>query len=249
MYVRRFEWERHSRSRATLALIQEAILTSIEPIPNVEFVIHTDDQGEANEHLPLWVLDRTTKQHHLWLMPDFGFGSWPEPKVGTYSEVVRKANDYEKRHPWDKKIPQLFWKGALMVDVRRKLVEIGKKYSWSKVEEVDWRDKATVMTMDDHCGFKFLGHVEGFAYSGRLKYILQCRSVVVAHEMEYIQHFHHLINSTMGAPGQNMVVVPGMDWKTLPETMDALIDDDAFAEDLADRSYVEDPAPENDLIC
>lgn len=69
-----------------------------------------------------------------------------------------------------------------------------------------------------------------------LRYILQCRSVVVSHEMEYIQHFHHLINSTMGSPHQNLVVVPGLDWKTLPETMDMLIDDDKFAEELAERS-------------
>lgn len=30
-----------------------------------------------------------------------------------------------------------------------------------------------------HCQYKFLGHVEGWAYSGRLKYLQQCRSVVV----------------------------------------------------------------------
>lgn len=43
MYVKRFEPERHSRTRASLALIHEAILTSVEPIPDIEFVIQTDD--------------------------------------------------------------------------------------------------------------------------------------------------------------------------------------------------------------
>jgi hypothetical protein len=60
--------------------------------------------------------------------------------------------------------------------------------------------------------------------------------VVVAHEMKFIQHFHHLINSTMGSPGQNLVVVPGQEWKDLPTVMDTLLEDDQFAEELADRS-------------
>lgn len=55
--------------------------------------------------------------------------------------------------------------------------------------------------------------------------------------MEYIQHFHHLINSTMGSPNQNMVVVPGTDWKKLPDTMDILLEDDNFAKEVADRSF------------
>jgi hypothetical protein len=37
------DWERGSRLRATLARINEAILTSAEPIPDVEFVVHIYD--------------------------------------------------------------------------------------------------------------------------------------------------------------------------------------------------------------
>lgn len=55
--------------------------------------------------------------------------------------------------------------------------------------------------------------------------------------MEYIQHFHHLINSTMGSPNQNLVVVPGQDWKDLPKIMDNLLEDDQFSEELANRQF------------
>lgn len=41
----------------------------------------------------------------------------------------------------------------------------------------------------------------------------------------------------MGSPNQNLVVVPGQDWKQLPEIMDTLLEDDKFAEELADRSF------------
>lgn len=100
---------------------------------------------------------------------DYGFNSWPEPKVGSYKEVLRKAKEWDEKMPWQDKIPQLFWKGAYLVDIRKKLADLAKEYSWGAIEEVDWRNKDTVMTMDEHCKYKFLGHVEGFAYSGRLK--------------------------------------------------------------------------------
>jgi hypothetical protein len=186
-------------------------------------------------------------------MPDYGFNSWPEPKVGSYKEVIRKAREYDSRVAWKEKVPQLFWKGAFMTTMRKNLFNIAQEYSWARIEEVDWRNKDTVITMDDHCGYKYLAHLEGFAYSGRLKwalssfryyrfpadrpcrYILQCKSVVVSPDMEFIQHFHHLINGTMGSPEQNMVIIPGTEWKTLASTMEYLVDNDSFAEKLAEK--------------
>lgn len=66
---------------------------------------------------------------------------------------------------------------------------------------------------------------------------MQCKSVVVAHEMDYVQHFHHLINSTMFSPHQNMVVVD-KDWKDLPRVMELLEERDSYAKELAEQSYV-----------
>lgn len=57
--------------------------------------------------------------------------------------------------------------------------------------------------------------------------------------MDYIQHFHHLINSTMFSPHQNMVVT-SKDWKDLPRIMELLEEKDDFAKDLAEQSYVVD---------
>lgn len=96
-------------------------------------------QGDATDELPLMVLDRLEKQNHLWLMPDFGFGSWPEPKVGYYPEVVRKAQDFDRKMSWEEKVPQLFWKGALLIPLRRKLFDLARQYSWGKIEEVGLR--------------------------------------------------------------------------------------------------------------
>ena len=71
---------------------------------------------------------------------------------------------------------------------------------------------------------------------GVLRYLLQCRSIVVGHETPFIQHFHHLFNSTLGSDQQNMIIIPGRQWTTLRETMEYYLSHDKEAEDLADRA-------------
>ena len=167
---------------------------------------------------------------------DFGFGSWPEPKVGTWSEVLRKAAQWDAKMSWKEKIPKLFWKGVFMVDVRKQLASAAEGKGWGDIQDINWGDKNTVMPMDEHCKYKFLAHAEGWAYSGRLKYLLACRSVIVSHELEHIQHFHHLMDSKMNSTSQNIVVVPGRKWEQLSVTMSNLIEHDDLAEAIADRS-------------
>lgn len=43
----------------------------------------------------------------------------PEPGVGAMTEVRDKTLAYEDRLTWRDKLPKLFWKGALLVDLRR----------------------------------------------------------------------------------------------------------------------------------
>lgn len=161
--------------------------------------------------------------------------------MNSFLEVADRTLEYEKTHPWRSKTEQLFWRGALMVDIRRSLLDIASRFTWGAVAELDWGNKerleTELLTPAQHCQYKYLAHVEGFAYSGRLKYLLQCRSVTVAHEAEFVQHFHPLWNSDDSSPEQNIVVSPEPGFDNLPATMDALINDDARAERIADTSF------------
>lgn len=93
-------------------------MSSSEPVPNIEFVIHTGDTGKGGIGAP-WVLGRREQEHDLTLMPDYGFYSWPEPGVGTFEEVQDKCQQFESKLSWKDKIPKLFWRGALMVNIRK----------------------------------------------------------------------------------------------------------------------------------
>ena len=57
---------------------------------------------------------------------------WPEPGVGSFLEVQDKTLLYETNLAWKDKIPQLFWRGALMVDLRKEFWEIARKYQWGE---------------------------------------------------------------------------------------------------------------------
>lgn len=63
------------------------------------------------------------------------------------------------------------------------------------------------------------------------------RSTLQAHNMQYVQHFHHLFNSDWDSPEQNIVISPGHAFDELPATMDRLLRNDTRAEQIANKSY------------
>jgi hypothetical protein len=66
-----------------------------------------------------------------------------------------------------------------------------------------------------------------------LKYRQACRSVVVAHKLQYIQHHHYLLSSH--GPTQNYVEVE-RDFSDLPGKMEHLLANPAEAQRIADNS-------------
>jgi len=55
------------------------------------------------------------------------------------------------------------------------------------------------------------------------RYLQQCRSVIVTHPLEYIQHYHHLLNGVDDDPNQNVVMVPLPLEDHLPGVMNNLL--------------------------
>lgn len=163
------------------------------------------------EPLPIWELSRENRSgtEHSWLMPDYGMYSWPEPGVGSFSEVMQKTAAREKEiGSFSKKDPRLFWKGGLynhsfltvhanirfssgafwVNGLREALYNKVQGKPWADIQNMDWGNDAANnrRTIDGHCAYKYLGHIEGGSYSGRLKFIQMCRSVLVMHELKYV---------------------------------------------------------------
>jgi hypothetical protein len=201
----------YSREHAILHAIYRSIISAPEPLPNIEFAFNVDDV--VGDPAPIWALARRAEDEHLWLMPDFGYFSWPETKVGTWNEVQRKIVSDEESAlcDWTSKVHKLFWRGATLgLSVRERLLAVTQQQTaWADVKTLNWRDPESMAndlkTMPEHCQYKYLMHTEGVSYSGRLKYLQSCRSVIIAHPLEWIQHHHHLMQHA--GPRQNYVLV------------------------------------------
>ena len=65
--------------------------------------------------------------------------------------------------------------------------------------------------------------------SAHNRYLQQCRSVIVTHPLEWIQHYHHLMITDDNDPLQNVVEVKRPLEEHLPAVMEKLLDP-AYAE-------------------
>ena len=155
-------------------------------------------------------------------MPDFGLWGWPDVGLRSYAELQTMIADTELEFV-DKK-PQLVWRGNVNVgarDVRSALLHASEGHPWSDVRALDWSNSTDIaenlLSMEDHCSYMFVAQTEGNTYSGRLKYLLNCQSVLVSHKLNFIEHFHHLLRPS--GEEQNYVQVK-RDFKDLEKTMD-----------------------------
>ncbi|KEI42616.1 uncharacterized protein L969DRAFT_92050 [Mixia osmundae IAM 14324] len=221
----------NSRTRATLAAINDAIVTAVEPIPDVEFILTVEDmvldKGTVDQSAML-ALGRKKSQPNLWLMPDYGFYAWPEPAIGAFLDVQDQTLAFESRQTWQDKFGKLFWRGALLNQLRTDMALDMTDYDWAAIQAIDWKHPDNVLSPAEHCKYKYLLHVEGIAYSGRLKYLLQCRSVTVIHDLEH---------SNTSSPDQNIIMTPAPKFDHLPAVMSRLVANDAYAERIANQSF------------
>ncbi|KKK24987.1 hypothetical protein ARAM_007503 [Aspergillus rambellii] len=194
---------------AALSAMHRALVADPDRVvrPDIEFVFSVEDKVEdimrTPPEQPVWVLARAGDEEAVWLIPDFGYWAWDQVgnEIGPYDQVVDQAIEYD-RIPWSAKQRQLVWRGkpSFAPKLRRALMDATRDQTWADVQPVDWNDRSNVLSMEDHCKYMFIAHVEGRSYSASLKYRQACRSVIVAHRLQYIQHHHYLLISSARTP-------------------------------------------------
>ena len=85
VYLKSYQQSDFSRSQAALALLHLAVSTSKEKLPNVEFCMGMMDWGSRGK----FSLDRAPDLEDVWLMPDYGWWSWPEVRWQGTPKVCR----------------------------------------------------------------------------------------------------------------------------------------------------------------
>ncbi|KAF2083978.1 hypothetical protein K490DRAFT_50261 [Saccharata proteae CBS 121410] len=240
----RWYQERHVASLLAVTIlhtINRAVVTSPHPLPNIEFTITIADRADRtpNER-PIWTFARRTHNEDHWLIPDFSFYSWPDVKAGSWAEFQKRIIDQDTA--LTHKDQRLVWRGALGVapGLRGDLMRESQGHSWSDVLPLNWENKeqlkSRLLTMADHCRYMFTAHTEGVSYSGRLKYLLNCRSLTVIHELEWVQHYYHLL--VPEGPRQNYVQVP-RHFDNLSTTIEYYLKHMDRAQEVADNAVAD----------
>ncbi|EMR72046.1 putative duf821 domain-containing protein [Eutypa lata UCREL1] len=231
-----------SRGLAALANMYRALSAVPNPrsIPNIEFVFDIEDKadlGEKQADRIRWAWSRPKGNPWLWVMPDFDGWSYPDDGVGGYVDFREDVRELEAeyRNGFEDKETKLSWRGSLAVNtgLRQGLVNASSMKSWSDVEAIDWHNRTNILAMTDFCRYKYVAHTEGNSWSGRLRYLHNCNSVPVIHDLEYVAHYYPLLKDN--GPHQNYVKVK-RDWTDLDETMTTLVRDQDKSRRIAAES-------------
>lgn len=95
--------------------------------------------------------------------------------------------------------------------IRQALMEASRDKDWADVQIMN-RD--TRMHMAEFCAYQFPLHTEGFSWSGRLRYLQNCNSISIIHDLNYMAHYYDLLDAE--GPNQNYIHV-NSDWSDLEE--------------------------------
>ncbi|OJJ97719.1 hypothetical protein ASPACDRAFT_62689 [Aspergillus aculeatus ATCC 16872] len=252
-----------SRAKATLHALHRALAASPTPLPPLEFILTTEDfylppttsQPTTAGGSPIWSYTKLPHHRHTWLMPDFGYWSWPEVAIGPYRALRTRIAALEASLPFPQKRKQLLWRGSTATNpaVRGTLLKAAQGKSWSSVHTLDWDSTSessagsgsgsgsgsglpeAFLPMHEHCGYMFLAHTEGRSFSGRGKYLLNCKSVVLSHPLSW-REAHHAALVAAPHPEANYVVVEEEGWGDLDAKMRWLIDHPEVAERIAEEA-------------
>ncbi|KAK4497815.1 hypothetical protein PRZ48_010469 [Zasmidium cellare] len=223
------------RALGTLHLIQRALDASMaagERLPTVEVTLNFQDGVDPGETHSFWTFARhVEKESHqrLWLMPNFDF--WYYEHTGTFSDAKRDA--MQRDAAFTSKIQQAVWRGNpdFNPELRGALVEVARGKDWADVGSV--HEVERWMTVDEFCKYAMTIHTEGVTYSGRLKFLMNCQSLLIVHELDYETHYSHLL--VKEGPEQNYVSVK-RDWSDLEAKVTWYLDHPQEAEKIIANS-------------
>ncbi|SJX62208.1 uncharacterized protein SRS1_13055 [Sporisorium reilianum f. sp. reilianum] len=242
LFLRQVREGGESRISALLHLLHTAVVTdpsSFAPETDddatntgVELVLSEADKDASPTSDAVWVLSKRASEAEskgTWLLPDFGFAGWPEAGIASFDEFLHLAQLQDHLVPWSQKADRVLWRGLAngyppRVDLlsRTDPLKVPGADKWADVKQTSFHDVGAdfhpIIPMHEHCRHKFLVQTEGNSYSGRGKFLWSCRSVTVAHPMEWTQHFHPALNADPYSREQNMVELAGPLFDGLEQT-------------------------------
>ncbi|KAF7187872.1 Protein O-glucosyltransferase 2 [Pseudocercospora fuligena] len=210
------------RSLGILNLLHRALESATaggEKLPTIEAAIVLQDLSwppTQNGTETFWTWTRelgNSTYDRLWLIPNFDF--WAAKGLGSYRDARLEAFARDKVE----KIPKVIWRGNPVNEninekLRSRLLNMTEGKQWADVHYYNVSTGENSMPIRDMCNYTMTVHTEGYTYSGRLKFLLNCNSLPFVHELNYTSQYYHLLERQ--GPNQNYVAV-ARNWSDLEE--------------------------------
>ncbi|CAF0866885.1 unnamed protein product [Adineta ricciae] len=204
-----------TRSRSVKLLIKQ-MMDTFPNTPDLDLFFSVQDMVDLPNGLngvrfnvPIFAFAKTTRtkvglrSDAVIPMPCFTLWSWPETRAGRWTDRSQSIVSAAQKIGYKNRIPKLFWRGVWnwkrlwYIDLAKENPDIMdiKDVSWNATANgVAHRASNAYVTLEGHCDYKYLAHLEGSSYSSRLKYLLLCGSPVVYNPVQYWEeHWYHLL--------------------------------------------------------
>jgi hypothetical protein len=156
-----------TRNSSTIWCIEQA--NNIYKWPDFKQIKIVTNDGYPNEND--YSYSRSDNSYKN-LVPDFNFCRWPEVGINDYEETCREIHEAGRQEFAENKVG---WIGNLNTNENRKrLNDLGQQFSEHlAIRSIDWASKQGFVSMPDLVKtYSILLDIEGYGYSGRLKFLL-----------------------------------------------------------------------------
>ncbi|KNE64548.1 hypothetical protein AMAG_09909 [Allomyces macrogynus ATCC 38327] len=204
-----------SRTMSYFLQLWHTLKSGHEPLENFEFVHYTGDSTYGTD-LPYWSGSQPIGQHSAFVVPEWSFFAFPEAGMPSYEFGARRSRVAGAATPWHKKRPEVLFRGAILGSARNDLERHMAGFADDPLLNIQRARHDNFIPGHDQCHWQHLLYVDGWAQSGRLKYQLQCRSVIIAHPTGFHEYFTPFLRN-----GTHWFVLPPpsvneTQWSVLP---------------------------------
>ncbi|XP_064400305.1 protein O-glucosyltransferase 1-like isoform X2 [Halichondria panicea] len=190
--------------------VEYFILDVIQHLPDMEIVINVHDYPKSYKHknpLPIFSFSKTPEYFDI-MYPAWSFWSGgpsitTEPRgLGRWDEKRLSITQSASKWPWEDKIPVAFFRGSRTNGERDPLVlfsrenpefvdaQYTKNQAWKSDKDTLGYPPAEIMSLEEHCQYKYLFNFRGVAASFRFRHLFLCGSLVLHVGEEWVEFFY-----------------------------------------------------------
>lgn len=196
--------------------IEKFLIEIADSISNVEFIINVYDHPifyrDPSQSVPLLTFSKPDNRNHYhiiypaWTFWQGGPAIQTHPSgLGRWDRLRDEMLTAGDKIPWNEKIDKGFFRGSRTSKTRDPLVLLSRKkpnlvdaaytknQAWKSVEDTLGHEPADIVSLPDHCQFKYLFNFRGVAASFRLKHLFLCNSLVfhvVSNGGDWLEFFY-----------------------------------------------------------